>query len=514
MTAKAVLREVHEMRRRIQEVAYGVRSGALRGLTGEAFTGVLVIGLSCSLAGPEAVAQALRADPAAAAAAGGSGGRTNDDDGDDDESEGSTSSDQKPRRTLRFLSNTDPVDFHVQTVDLDPASTLVIVVSELIQGSVLLNARTARRWLWRGMSRQDATITEQQVAAHHMWAITGQQQPPGAGAAPTNAAAAAAAAGTHRCRQFGIATENIFALPVWVNQRFSVSSAVGLLPLSLQYSYPVMSDFLEGCHDMDEHFFHAPLRENIPVIMGLLGVWNSTFLGYGCRAVLPYSTAMSKFPAYVQLVSMESNGKRVALDGTPLLHASGEIEFGGSGTDAQHSFFQLLHQGRVVPAEFIGFMESQQPVDLPGEAVSNHDELMSSFFAQPDALAYGKTLVDLIQEGTSERLREHMVHTGNRPSSSLLMTRLDAFSIGQLVSMYEHRTAVQGFIWGINSFDHFGTQLGDTLAKHVRAQLAASRKTGASVQGFNASTSTLLEHYLAHGKQQQQGDGSTTIIMD
>ena len=267
-----------------------------------------------------------------------------------------------------------------------------------------------------------------------------------------------------------------------------------------------MSDFLDGAHDMDEHFFHVPLRDNIPVILGLIGVWNSTFLGYNCRCILPYSDALRDFPAFVQHVDMESNGKRVAMDGTPLLHRSGEIDVG----DPRHALFQLLHQGRVVPADFIGFMESPHPVDLPSEAVSNHDELMSHFFAQPDALAYGKTLVDLGQEGTPEPLREHMAYTGNRPSSSLLMTRLDAFAMGQLVALYEHRTAVQGFVWGINSFDTFGLELGSMSAKHVRAQLSASRKTGASVQGFNASTSALLEQYLAHGKQQQQQTTSTS----
>jgi len=255
---------------------------------------------------------------------------------------------------------------------------------------------------------------------------------------------------------------------------------------------------------MDEHFFHAPLRDNIPVILGLIGVWNSTFLGYSSRAILPYSQALRRFPAYIQHVDMESNGKRVALDGTSLLHRSGEITFGEPGTNGQHSFYQLMHQGRVVPADFIGFMEPQQSVDLPEEAVSNHDELMSHFFAQPDALAYGKTLVDLVQEGTPEPLREHMVFTGNRPSSSILMTRLDAFAVGQLMAMYEHRTAVQGFIWGINSFDAYGVELGKAMAKHVRSQLSASRRTEASVQGFNTSTSQLLDHYLANGKPHEQ----------
>lgn len=207
---------------------------------------------------------------------------------------------------------------------------------------------------------------------------------------------------------------------------------------------------------MDEHFFYAPLRDNIPVILGLIGIWNSTFLGYETRALLPYSQALKRFPAHIQQVDMESNGKRVSLDGTPLDHSTGEINFGEPGTNGQHSFYQLMHQGRVVPADFIGFMESQNPVELKGESISNHDELMSNYFAQPDALAYGKTLTALVQEGTPEELLEHKVFTGNRPSSSLLMTKLDAFAVGQLLAIYEHRTAVQGFIWGINSFDQFG----------------------------------------------------------
>merc|ERR1712127_507938 len=275
---------------------------------------------------------------------------------------------------------------------------------------------------------------------------------------------------------------------------------VGVVPLSLQYSYDVMSSFLDGAHDMDQHFFEAPLRENIPVILGLLGVWNSTFMGYGTRALLPYSQALKRLPAHIQQVDMESNGKRVAMDGTPLPFASGEINFGEPGTNGQHSFYQLMHQGRIVPADFIGFMESQTPVSLEGETVSNHDELMSNFFAQPDALAYGKTLNDVVQEGVPEELRQHKVFAGNRPSSSILMTRLDAFTIGQVLAIYEHRTAVQGFIRGLNSFDQWGVELGKVLAKQVRSQVSASRQTSASVQGFNSSTSALLEAYLAHGK--------------
>jgi len=264
-----------------------------------------------------------------------------------------------------------------------------------------------------------------------------------------------------------------------------------------------MSSFLDGAHDIDEHFFTAPLRDNIPVLLGLLGVWNSTFLKYETRALLPYSQALKRFPAHIQQVDMESNGKRVAMDGSVLPFSSGEINFGEPGTNGQHSFYQLMHQGRVVPADFIGFMESQAPKALDGEQVSNHDELMSNFFAQPDALAKGKTLSELTEEEVPEELRAHKVFSGNRPSSSMLMTKLDAFTVGQLLAIYEHRTAVQGFIWGLNSFDQWGVELGKVLAKQVRAQLSASRsKTeSAQVQGFNSSTSALLEEYLAHGKK-------------
>jgi len=219
---------------------------------------------------------------------------------------------------------------------------------------------------------------------------------------------------------------------------------------------------------------------------------------YSTRALLPYSQALRRLPAHIQQVDMESNGKSVCMDGSATEFECGEINFGEAGTNGQHSFYQLMHQGRVVPADFIGFCESQQPVELKGDAVSNHDELMSNFFAQPDALACGKTLADCEAEGIPEALRPHKVFSGNRPSTSMLLTRLDAFAVGQILAMYEHRTAVQGFIWGVNSFDQWGVELGKALAKQCRAQLSASRKDGATVSGFNPSTTKMLQEYLSN----------------
>jgi glucose-6-phosphate isomerase len=394
----ALLQKVHRVQDQIEQFTNQVRSGDIRGVTGKRLKHFVCIGIGGSQLGAEFVKEAFRADPRAAKAAQG--------------------------RTLKFLANVDPVDFYLTTRDLDPEETLVIVVSKTFTtAETMLNARTVRKWLVDSLKTTGRCPTEAEITAKHMIAVSTNRE---------------------GCKKFGIKEQNVFGFWDWVGGRFSVCSAVGLVPLSLQFSFEIMKDFLAGAHAIDEHFFNAPPRDNIPVILGLLGVWNSTFLGYGTRAILPYAQALKRFPAHIQQVDMESNGKRVALDGTPLLHESGEITFGEPGTNGQHSFLQLLHQGRVVPADFIGFMESQQPVELLDEAVSNHDELMSNFFAQPDALAYGKTLVDLIQEGVPEPLREHMVFTGSRPSSSILMTKLDVYAVGQLLALYEHRTAVQG----------------------------------------------------------------------
>uniref|UniRef100_A0A7S2RXP7 Glucose-6-phosphate isomerase n=1 Tax=Rhizochromulina marina TaxID=1034831 RepID=A0A7S2RXP7_9STRA len=441
-----VVPEVHAVLDRISAFSESVRSGSWLGSTGKPLTAVIAIGIGGSYLGPEFLYEALKCDPGAGAAA-------------------------ASGRVLRFLANVDPVDFQRATRDLDPETTLVVVVSKTFTtAETMLNARTAKDWLVRGISGQDeATVVRQHMVA-------------------CSSAVDAAVA-------FGIAPDNIFGFWDWVGGRFSVHSAVGMLPLSLQYGFPVMKDFLAGAHAMDEHFRTAPMADNLPVLLGLFGLWNSSFLGHATKAILPYSQALLRFPAHLQQLDMESNGKGVAMDGTPLPFGTGEIVFGEPGTNGQHSFYQLMHQGRVVPAEFIAVCRSQNPVVLPGEQVSNHDELMSNFFAQPDALAVGKTAAECAAEGVPESLQTHMAFSGNRPSLSLLVQDLSPFELGKLLALYEHRVAVQGFVWGINSFDQWGVQLGKVLAKAARTQLAASR-TGQPISGFNGSTTRMMQKYL------------------
>ena len=447
---KNVMTNVHNVLDRIATFAENVRCGKWLGASGKKLTNVVSIGIGGSYLGPEFLAEALKTDKSARLAASG--------------------------RTLRFLANVDPVDVMRALDGLDPESTLVIVCSKTFTTSeTMMNARTVREWLKKGMSGHES------VASKHIVACS------------------ANLVGT---KAFGILPENVFCLWDWVGGRYSVSSAVGILPISLQYGYTVARSFLDGAAEMDNHFVATDLGSNLPIIMGLLSVWNSTFLGYTARALLPYSQALLRFPAHIQQVDMESNGKRVTLDGTPVPFETGEINFGEPGTNGQHSFYQLLHQGRIVPCDFIGSCSSQQPINrtsevLGGENVTNHDELMSNFFAQPDALAIGKTEADLKSEGVPSHLWPHKEFPGNRPSLSLLFSRLDAYSLGQLLALYEHRTVVQGFIWGINSFDQWGVELGKVLAKRIRCELAKKRKgVTPSFEQFNSSTAALLRHYI------------------
>ncbi|CAH1424876.1 unnamed protein product [Lactuca virosa] len=439
---KNVVPDVWQVLDKIKEFSDKVRNGSWVGATGKPLTNVIAIGIGGSFLGPLFVHTALQTDPEASKSAGG--------------------------RQLRFLANVDPVDVARNITGLDPETTLVVVVSKTFTtAETMLNARTLREWISSSLGPQ--------AVSKHMVAVS------------TN---------LKLVEKFGIDPNNAFAFWDWVGGRYSVSSAVGVLPLSLQYGFPVVEKFLKGARSIDQQFQSAPFEKNIPVLLGLLSVWNVSFLGYPARAILPYTQALEKLAPHIQQVSMESNGKGVSIDGVSLPFEAGEIDFGEPGTNGQHSFYQLIHQGRVIPCDFIGIVKSQQPVYLRDEVVNNHDELMSNFFAQPDALAYGKTPEQLRSENVASHLVPHKTFTGNRPSLSLLLPSLDAYRIGQLLAMYEHRIAVEGFIWGINSFDQWGVELGKSLASQVRKQLHASRKKGESVEGFNFSTTKMLTRYL------------------
>ncbi|MED6192036.1 hypothetical protein PIB30_006537 [Stylosanthes scabra] len=439
---KNVVPNVWKVLDKIKEFSEKVRSGSWVGATGKQLKDVVAIGIGGSFLGPLFVHTALQTDPEAAESSRG--------------------------RQLRFLANVDPIDVARNITGLNPETTLVVVVSKTFTtAETMLNARTLREWISSALGPS--------AVAKHMVAVS------------TNLTLV---------EKFGIDPNNAFAFWDWVGGRYSVCSAVGVLPLSLQYGFPVIEKFLKGASSIDQHVRSEPFERNIPVLLGLFSVWNVSFLGYPARAILPYSQALEKFAPHIQQVSMESNGKGVSIDGVPLPFEAGEIDFGEPGTNGQHSFYQLIHQGRVIPCDFIGVVKSQQPVYLKGEVVSNHDELMSNFFAQPDALAYGKTPEQLQKENVPPHLVAHKTFTGNRPSVSILLPSLNAYNIGQLLAIYEHRVAVQGFIWNINSFDQWGVELGKSLATQVRKQLNASRTKKEQIQGFNFSTTSLLTRYL------------------
>merc|ERR1711959_734557 len=304
--------------------------------------------------------------------------------------------------------------------------------------------------------------------------------------------------------EFGIDPKNAFAFWDWVGGRYSVCSAVGMLPLALQYGFETCEQFLKGAWSMDEHFATADFEKNLPVTLGLISTWNVSFMGCDARAILPYCQALAKLAPHIQQVSMESNGKGVTIDGTPVDYPTGEIDFGEPGTNGQHSFYQLIHQGRVIPCDFIGVIKSQQSVYLKGEIVSNHDELMCNFFAQADALATGKNAVELRAENCPDYLIPHKTFTGNRPSSSILLPELTAYRVGQILALYENRVAVQGFVSNLNSFDQWGVELGKVLASKVRQTMNSCRTKHHGVSrndGYNYSTTKILNQYL-RGKAQ------------
>ncbi|KAL8143823.1 hypothetical protein V2J09_016855 [Rumex salicifolius] len=477
---------------KIRDFSEKIRNGSWVGITGKPLTDVVAVGIGGSFLGPLFVHTALQTDSEAIGCAKG--------------------------RQLRFLANVDPIDVARNITGLNPETTLVVVVSKTFTtAETMLNARTLKEWILSslGLDLDLTCIVDTSFRAsvkgiqNSRLSFYGVARPAAVEkhmvAVSTNLKARILFCLNKRMRfnadctlvkEFGINPDNAFGFWDWVGGRYSVCSAVGALPLSLQYGFSIVERFLRGAASIDQHFHSAPFENNLPVLLGLLSVWNVSFLEYPARAILPYSQALEKFAPHIQQVSMESNGKGVSVDGAVLPFETGEIDFGEPGTNGQHSFYQLIHQGRVIPCDFIGVVKSQQPVYLKDEYVSNHDELMSNFFAQPDALAYGKTPEQLKQENVPEPLIPHKTFTGNRPSLSILLPSLDAYRIGQLLAIYEHRVAVEGFIWGINSFDQWGVELGKSLAKQVREQLNASRTKGGSIKGFNFSTTHLMNKYL------------------
>jgi len=446
-TGADVVPGVHEVLDAIHAFSDKFRTGQWKGHTGKSLTDVICIGIGGSYLGVEFIMEGLKTDPTAAAGATG--------------------------RRIHFLANVDPIDVARAVSEFDPETTLAVVISKTFTtAETMLNARTIKDWLL-------ATLKDPVAVSKHVVAVS------------TNHEAT---------KQFGIDPNNVFGFWDWVGGRFSACSAVGVLPLALQYGFPVVQQFLDGCRTMDEHFLNncETPEKNLPMMMGLMSLWNATYMNHECVAVLPYCQALHRFAAHVQQLTMESNGKAVTVDGTRLPMPAGEVYFGEPGTNGQHSFYQLIHQGRVIPAEFIGFCKSQKPVHLHGDAVSNHDELMSNFFAQPDALALGKDEKQLKTENTPAELIPHKKFDGNRPSTMLMAEKCDAHTIGMLLSLYENRTATEGFVWGVNSFDQWGVQLGKILATNIRKVFEKAR------QGFQAEerkalpspTNKMLDIYL------------------
>lgn len=430
-----VVADVHEVLDRMGDFTDRLRSGDWLGATGERITTVVNIGIGGSDLGPVMVDQALRHYADAGISA-------------------------------RFVSNVDPADLVAKLAGLDSAATLFVIASKTFSTlETLTNATAARRWLIEALG-------EDAVSKHFV-------------AVSTNAKLVA---------EFGIDTDNMFGFWDWVGGRYSVDSAIGLSVMAV-IGRERFADFLAGFHLIDEHFRTAPLEANAPVLLGLIGLWYNNFFGAETRAVLPYSNDLARFAAYLQQLTMESNGKSVQADGTPVSTATGEIFWGEPGTNGQHAFYQLLHQGtRLVPADFIGFSEPTDDLPTADGTGSMHDLLMSNFFAQTQVLAFGKTADEISAEGTSPDVVPHKVMPGNRPTTSILATKLTPSVVGQLIALYEHQVFVEGVIWGIDSFDQWGVELGKTQAK---ALLPVLTDAESPAEQSDSSTDSLVRRYRA-----------------
>jgi glucose-6-phosphate isomerase len=366
--------------------------------------------------------------------------------------------------SARFVSNVDPADMVAALDGLDPAKTLFIVASKTFSTlETLTNATAARRWLVDALG--DAAVSK------HFVAVSTNKK---------------------LVDSFGINTDNMFGFWDWVGGRYSVDSAIGLSVMAA-IGRERFAEFLAGFHTVDEHFRTAPLDANAPVLLGLIGIWYNDFFGAETRAVLPYSNDMARFAAYLQQLTMESNGKSVRADGTPVTTSTGEIFWGEPGTNGQHAFYQLLHQGtRLIPADFIGFSQPTDDLATADGRGSMHDLLMSNFFAQTQVLAFGKTAAEIAAEGTPPAVVPHKVMPGNRPSTTILATQLTPSVVGQLIALYEQIVFTEGVIWGIDSFDQWGVELGKTQAKALLPVITADKSPA---KQSDSSTDALVRHY-------------------
>ncbi|HEY8944348.1 MAG TPA: glucose-6-phosphate isomerase [Polyangiaceae bacterium] len=430
---KDVVREVHDVLDRMRVFAESVRSGAFLGHTGKRIRNIVNIGIGGSDLGPAMAYEALRHYSA---------------------------------RHLRFtfVSNVDGTDISEALRELDAEETLFIVCSKTFTTlETLLNARSARAWFLERMG-DEAAIRKHFVAVS------------------TNAA---------EVTKFGIDAANMFGFWDWVGGRYSLPSAIGL-SLMIAIGGDGFAELLSGYHEMDEHFRTAPFERNLPVLMALLGIWHNNFHGCESYAVLPYDQYLARLPAYLQQLDMESNGKRVDMSGRPVDYQTGPIVWGQPGTNGQHAFYQLIHQGtKPIPCDFIGFSRTLNPRG------DHHDQLMANFFAQTEALAFGKTAEQVAAEGVRADLVSHRTFPGNVPTNTLLLDVLSPVSLGRLIALYEHKVFVQGSIWNINSFDQWGVELGKVLAKRIANDFGGTDSAGA----HDSSTNALIRRYLAARRQ-------------
>ena len=434
--------DVHAVLKKIYAFADRVRNGEWTGVTGKRIETVVNIGIGGSDLGPVTVYEALK--PYADAGI-----------------------------TARFISNIDPTDVAEKVSGLDPETTLFIVASKTFGTlETLTNARVAREWLISSLREAGALEGKEasEAVAKHFVAVS---------------------TALDKVAAFGIDPENAFGFWDWVGGRYSVDSAIGT-SLAIVLGPKVFAEFLAGFHAMDEHFRTAPFEKNVPVLMGLLNIWNVNFLGAETHAVLPYDQYLHRFPAYLQQLTMESNGKSVRADGSFVNYATGEVFWGEPGTNGQHAFYQLIHQGtRLIPADFLAFANPVHPTKDGEQDV--HELFLANFFAQTQALAFGKTEEEVRAEGTAEHVVNARIFSGNRPSTSIMAPRLTPRVLGSLIALYEHITFVQGVVWGIDSFDQWGVELGKKLALDLVPAIEGDREV---LERQDSSTASLIDYYL------------------